>query len=76
MTDLPLLELVGNPHAVNPEKELRTIAEQRGWPILEFQRQVSLAKRLTRPMPLISGATVAAVIGAAIAWALVRKKRG
>jgi HAD superfamily hydrolase (TIGR01490 family) len=76
ITDLPLLELVGNPHAVNPEKELRTIAEQRGWPILEFQRQVSLARRLTRPMPLISGATVAAVIGAAIAWGMMRKRRG
>jgi HAD superfamily hydrolase (TIGR01490 family) len=76
ITDLPLLELVGNPHTVNPEKELRTIAEQRGWPILEFQRQVSLARRLTRPMPLISGATVAAVIGAAIAWGMMRKRRG
>ncbi|MEX0825448.1 MAG: HAD-IB family hydrolase [Acidimicrobiia bacterium] len=75
MTDLPLLELVGNPHAVNPEKELRAIAEQRGWPILQFQRQVSLTKRLTRPVPLISGATVAAVIGAAIAWGLMRKRR-
>jgi len=75
VTDVPLLELVGNPHAVNPDKELRAIAEERGWPILEFQRQVSIAHRLTRPMPLISGATVAAVIGAAIAWGLMRKRR-
>jgi len=75
-TDLPLLELVGNPHVVNPEKELRAVAEERGWPILEFQRQVSLAQRLTRPVPLISGATVAAVVGAAVAWALLRKRRG
>ncbi|HSM01610.1 MAG TPA: HAD-IB family hydrolase [Acidimicrobiia bacterium] len=75
-TDIPLLELVGHPHAVNPEKELRAVAEERGWPILEFQRQVSLTERLTRPVPLISGATVAAVIGAAIAWVLLRKKRG
>jgi len=74
-TDEPLLELVGNPVAVNPEKELREIAEQRGWPILDFRRQVSLAKRLTRPVPLISGATVASVIGAGIAWAVLRKKK-
>jgi hypothetical protein len=47
MTDLPLLELVGHPHAINPERELRGIAEQRGWPILEFRRRVTLAKRLT-----------------------------
>lgn len=75
ITDLPLLELVGNPVAVNPEKELKETAEEREWPILDFRRQVSLAKRLTRPVPLISGATVATVIGAGIAWALLRKKK-
>jgi HAD superfamily hydrolase (TIGR01490 family) len=74
-TDQPLLELVGNPVAVNPEKELREVAEERGWPILDFKRQVSLAKRLARPVPLISGATVASVIGAGIAWAMLRKKK-
>ncbi len=75
MTDQPLLELVGHPHAVNPDKELRELAEERSWPILDFRRQVSLAKRLTRPVPLISGATVAGVIGAGIAWAMIRKKK-
>lgn len=74
-TDLPLLELVGHPHVVNPERDLREIAEEQGWPILEFRRRVSLTERLTRPVPLISGATLAAVIGAGIAWALVRKKK-
>jgi hypothetical protein len=70
-----MLEAVGHPHAINPERELRDIAEKRSWPMLEFRRRVSLAKRLTRPVPLISGATVAAVIGAVIAWAIIRKKR-
>jgi HAD superfamily hydrolase (TIGR01490 family) len=75
LTDLPLLEAVGHPHAVNPNRELKAIAEERGWPILEFRRQVSLTKRLTRPVPLISGLSVAMVIGAAVAWAMVRKRR-
>jgi HAD superfamily hydrolase (TIGR01490 family) len=35
-TDLPLLETVGHPHAVNPDRPLRKIARERGWPILEF----------------------------------------
>jgi len=74
-TDLPLLELVGYPHAVNPDKELREAAVERGWPILEFRRQVSLAKRLTRPVPLISGATVASVAGAVVVWALLRRRK-
>jgi HAD superfamily hydrolase (TIGR01490 family) len=73
-TDLPLLEIVGHPHAVNPEKELREVAVERGWPILEFRRQVSLAKRLTRPVPLLSGATVAGAAGAALVWVLLRRR--
>lgn len=74
-TDLPLLEIVGHPHAVNPEKDLREAAAARGWPVLEFRRQVSLAKRLARPVPIISGATVASVAGALFVWALLRRRR-
>jgi HAD superfamily hydrolase (TIGR01490 family) len=37
MNDLPLLEAVGYPHAVNPEGELRRIAFSRGWPIHELR---------------------------------------
>ncbi len=32
--DLPLLELVGNPVAVNPDKTLQAVAIQKNWPIL------------------------------------------
>jgi HAD superfamily hydrolase (TIGR01490 family) len=37
-TDLPLLQTVGHPHAVNPDRSLRRVAQQRGWPVLEFMR--------------------------------------
>ena len=37
INDLPLLESVGYPHAVNPERELRRIALTRGWPIHELR---------------------------------------
>jgi HAD superfamily hydrolase (TIGR01490 family) len=36
VTDLPMLEVVGNPRAVNPDRALRRIAHQRGWPVLTF----------------------------------------
>ena len=36
-TDLPFLEAVGHPVAVNPDRALRRIANERGWPILEFR---------------------------------------
>jgi HAD superfamily hydrolase (TIGR01490 family) len=35
-TDLPFLEAVGKPVAVNPDRELRREAAERGWPVLEF----------------------------------------
>ncbi len=36
VTDLPMLEAVGHPHAVNPDRRLRKIAVERGWPVLVF----------------------------------------
>jgi HAD superfamily hydrolase (TIGR01490 family) len=40
VTDLPMLEAVGRPHAVNPDRELRKVAQARGWPVLAFARAV------------------------------------
>jgi HAD superfamily hydrolase (TIGR01490 family) len=36
VADLPLLEAVGHPVAVNPQRKLRRIAEDRGWPVLRW----------------------------------------
>jgi HAD superfamily hydrolase (TIGR01490 family) len=36
ITDLPMLETVGHPRAVNPDRALRKVARQRLWPILAF----------------------------------------
>lgn len=38
-TDLAFLEAVGRPVAVNPDRELRRIADERGWPVLAFRRR-------------------------------------
>lgn len=40
VTDLPLLQAVGHPHAVNPDRSLRRVARQRDWPVLEFSGAV------------------------------------
>ena len=37
-SDLPLLEAVGFPHAVNPDRRLRKVVQQRGWPVVRFRR--------------------------------------
>ena len=34
LSDLPMLEMVGRPTAVNPDSKLRAIAVERGWPVL------------------------------------------
>ena len=51
-TDVPMLELVGHPTAVNPDKALRRTAAERGWPVREFKRPVRVRRRLpTIPAP-------------------------
>jgi HAD superfamily hydrolase (TIGR01490 family) len=42
-TDLPFLEAVGHPMAVNPDRRLRRIALGRGWPVLRFRERMPLA---------------------------------
>jgi phosphoserine phosphatase len=38
VNDLPLLEYVSHPIATNPDNQLREIAEERGWDILDLPR--------------------------------------
>ena len=45
VTDLPMLELVGHPRAVNPDRALRRIAAQRGWPVLSFGAIAAAVRR-------------------------------
>ena len=40
-SDAPMLESVGEPVAVNPDRRLKRVAAQRGWPVLEFRRGAS-----------------------------------
>jgi phosphoserine phosphatase len=37
MSDLPMLECVGKPAAVNPGRRLRRIAKERGWPVIDWK---------------------------------------
>jgi len=51
VTDLPLLELVGHPHVVNPDRALRRIARARGWPVLAFSQTGCAAPCTTAAQP-------------------------
>lgn len=71
-TDLPMLEAVGHPFAVNPDRALRRIALEQGWPVLAFTNAVPLRERLSGlkpPQPAASAAVAATVAGLAVlAW--------
>jgi len=68
VTDLPMLEAVGRPVAVNPDRALRRHAVAHGWEIRDFSRPVRLRPRRRHPA-LAALAVVVAVVG----WQLGRR---
>ena len=73
-TDMPMLEAVGRPVVVNPEAELREAAEEREWPIIEFQRPVSLEPTVQAPPPKVWVPFAVGAAAAVAAIALARKR--
>lgn len=68
ISDLPMLELVGHPVAVNPDGDLEDIAHDRGWPIVIFARKTKQA--------LAVGAGSTAAISIAIGTYLLGRRHG
>ena len=71
ISDIPLLETVGHPTAVNPDRSLRRVALERGWPTLAFRHPVPLSRRLReRPAVPVAAAAIGVGVGVAIglAW--------
>ncbi|MBB5787591.1 HAD-IB family hydrolase [Jiangella mangrovi] len=79
VTDLPMLEAVGHPYAVNPDRGLRKTAADHGWPALVFSKPVALRQRASirdAPRPAIAAAAISAGAAAAgLAWYAVRRRR-
>ena len=78
VTDAPMLEVVGHPHAVNPDKELRRLATGKGWPILVFARPVALRSRMRLPAgkPTLAALAVGGVVVVGGAILINIRKRG
>jgi len=68
ITDLPMLELVGNPVAVNPDRELTRVAREREWDTRWFQHPVRLRDRVPVPPkgPTLAAGTAAAAVGTGV----------
>lgn len=70
ITDLPMLELVGHPTVVNPDRTLRKEAVARNWPIRAFSKPVSLRDRVPTPSGAAVATTAAVGLSALAAGAL------
>lgn len=70
VTDIPMLEAVGHPAVVNPDRALRKEAAARGWPVLNFSRPVSLRDRIPAPSGAAVATTAAVGVSALAAGAL------
>jgi hypothetical protein len=73
-----MLEAVGHPHAVNPDRSLRREAAFRGWPVLVFTRPVSLRSRISLGVPakpvLAATAIGAGAAAAGLVWYAARRR--
>ncbi|MFF7726437.1 HAD family hydrolase [Streptomyces sp. NPDC008001] len=80
VTDIPMLETVGHPHAVNPDRALRKEAAARDWPVLTFNRPVRLKQRVpglsmpSRPALVAAAAVGAAAATAGLVWLAGRRR--
>ncbi len=62
--DIPMLELVGNAVAVNPDAQLARVARERGWPVVTFaQRSRMLVRRSSTATAVVASLVVAHWLG-------------
>ncbi|MEE6281520.1 HAD family hydrolase [Georgenia sunbinii] len=72
-TDIPMLEAVGHPVAVNPDRTLRRHAAEQGWAIRDFARPVTVGPPLHRSSAALAVAGL--VVGGLVGWRLLRHWR-
>jgi hypothetical protein len=74
-----MLEAVGNPVAVNPDRDLRRLAEDRRWPVRDFRRPVRLRSRIaaSAAMPrtqVAAGILAAGAVAIIFGWVTIRSR--
>jgi HAD superfamily hydrolase (TIGR01490 family) len=78
VTDVPMLEAVGHPVAVNPDRALLRIARTRDWEVRRFVKPVRLRDRVPMPSATTAaaggGVTVAAVVAGIVVWWYLRRQ--
>jgi HAD superfamily hydrolase (TIGR01490 family) len=75
-TDVPMLEAVGHPVAVNPDRELARVATERGWEVRAFARPVQVRPVSGRAAPIAAVGGTAAILGVAAWWWWAHPRHG
>ncbi len=77
-TDVPMLEAVGNPVAVNPDRVLLKLARERDWEVRNFVRPVRLRGKVSvpsTPTALAIGVASVVIAGALVVWKTALRTR-
>ncbi|CAM4016696.1 HAD-IB family hydrolase [Kibdelosporangium persicum] len=78
VTDVPMLDVVGHPATVNPDRALKKVASERGWPVLTFSKPVSLRSRIQMPSGTavaITAASLGVAAAAGATWYGIRRRK-
>ena len=73
--DVPFLEAVGHPRAVNPKSRLAAVARSRGWPIRRFADPATSLRLAPIARTAAAVAALGATVGLAAAVGLLRRSR-
>jgi hypothetical protein len=74
-----MLEVVGHPVAVNPDRVLQKLARERDWEVRQFVRPVRLRDRVAPTKPAVAVTLAAMCVGAgavAIGWWMGARREG
>jgi HAD superfamily hydrolase (TIGR01490 family) len=77
-TDIPMLEAVGHPVVVNPDRALQRYADDQGWEVRTFEHPVRLRDRMPVPstgQAAAASGVMAVVAGGAALWWWARRQR-
>jgi len=74
VTDVPMLQAVGHPVAVNPDKALRKHALDAGWTVRDFHHPIPLRTRVDTPASRAAAGTVVVSLVLLTAWLILRRR--
>lgn len=73
-TDAPMLEAVGHPVAVNPDRPLARLARERAWEVRQFTKPVRLRDRMATGTPMLTTGLALMAAAGLLLWRAYRSR--